>query len=114
MAAVVAFCRVHIFLQLLETHALYWSICLNLLHNCRLSLDEHVQELGHRILRDLNHGQLIVLTESRAENGRSGAHFVLLGVICLFCVATKRLEDGLEVCIDHKRLHNAKLVIVEL
>ena len=54
------------------------------------------------------------MTESRAEDGRGGAHFVLLRVSCLLRLATKRLEDGLEVCIDYERRHSTELVIVEL
>ena len=38
---------------------------------------------------------------------------MLLGVSCLFNLASERLEDGLEICIDDERRHGAKLEINE-
>ena len=114
LAANVAFGHVFILLPLLGTHPLYRSIRPKLLHDRRLPLDENVQELVERILFDLRHRQLIVIAESKAEDSCCGAHFVLLRVSCLLYLATKRLDDGLEVCIDHKRRRGVELVIVEL
>ena len=113
VTADVALCPVLILFSLLGTHALNRAIRPELLHDRRLPLDEHVQEPGERILTDLRHDQLIVLAESRAEDGRRGAHFMLLKVSSLLCLATKRLDDGLEVRIDHERRHGAKLVVKE-
>ena len=45
---------------LLSTHALYWWIRPELLHDRNLPLDERFQELGMRILSDFHHRQLIV------------------------------------------------------
>ena len=114
LAADVAFARVFILRPLLGTHALHWSIRSQLLDYRRLPLDEHVQELGKRFLPHLHHRQSIVIAESRAENGRCGANFVLLRVNCLLYLATERLENKLEVRIDDKQRYNAIYVIVEL
>ena len=114
LSADVAFGRVLILLPLLSTHPLHLPICLDLHHDRRLPLDENVQELGELILSDLHHRQLIVIAESRAEDGRCGAHFVLLGTGCLLHLTTERLENGLKVRIDHERRHGTELVIVEL
>ena len=83
------------------------------LHDPRLAINKHVQKLSVGIISDLHHRQLIVSTESRAENGCRNAHFLLLKVSCLHRLATKQLEDGLEVCIGHKRRHSAKLVVIK-
>ena len=111
VVADVALCRVLVFLPLLYAHSLHRSIGSELLKDRRFPLDEDVQELGQRILSDLHHRQLIVSTESRAENFCCGAHFVLLSVSCLICLATERLKDRLEVCIDDKWRHGAKFVV---
>ena len=79
----------------LSTHALYRSILSELLHDRRVPLDEHVQELGERIFSDLYHRQLIVLSKKRAEDGDRSAHIVLLGVGCMLFLGTERLENGL-------------------
>ena len=114
LAAVVAFNRVFILLPLLGTYPLHRPICSKLLHDRRLPLDENVQELGERNFSHLYHHQLIAIAKSRAEDGRCGAHCVLLGVGCLRCLSINRLENGLEVRMDHKRCHNSELIIVEL
>ena len=95
VTADVALRRVLAFLPLLNAHSLHRSIGLELLEDRRFPLYKNVQELGQRILVDLYHRQLIVSTESRAENCCCGAHFVLLGVSCLICLATERLENRL-------------------
>ena len=59
VAADVALRRVLILLPLICTHALHRSIRPKFLHNRRLPLDEHVQELGERIFSNLHDGQLI-------------------------------------------------------
>ena len=93
LAADVALRRVLVLLPLLSAHSLHRSSGSELLKDCCFSIDEDVQELGQRILFDLHHCQLIVSAEIRAENGRRGAHFVMLGVGCLHCLATERFED---------------------
>ena len=113
VAANVTLSRIVIFFLFLTTNAVHWSICPKLLDDRRLPLDEYVQELGERILADLRHRQLIVSAESRAENGGRGAHFVLWGVSCLLRLVSERVEDGLEVLIDHEWCHGAKLVVEE-
>ena len=93
VAADIALRCLVILFTLLGTYSFHWSICPELLHDRRLLLDEHVQNLGERILSQLYHSQLIVFTESRAEDGGRGTHFVLLGVSFLLRLATERLED---------------------
>ena len=91
VAGDIALRRVLVFLPLLSAHSLHRSIGVELLENRRFPLDENVQELGERILLDLNHCQLIVIAEIRAKNSCCGAHFVLLKVSCLLNLASKRL-----------------------
>ena len=56
---------------------------------------------------------MIVFAESREEDGRCFANFVLLSLNCLLHLATERLEDGLEVRIDHEWHHGAEFIIIE-
>ena len=100
LAADVAFGRVVKILSLFGTHPLLRPIRPKLLHDRRLLLDENVQELGERILSDRHNRQLIIIAESRAEDGRCGAHFVKLGLGCLLCLSINQLVNGLKVRID--------------
>ena len=113
VAANVALRRVFVFLPFLRAHTIQSSIGSELLEDRRFLLDEDVQELGQRILSDLHHCQLIVLTESRAGNYCCRAHFVLLGVRCLIFLTTERLDDRFEVCIDEKRRYGTEFVVDE-
>ena len=111
LAADVALYRVFELLSFLSTHAFHRSIRLGLFHNCRLPFNEYVQNFGERIFPDIDHRHCTVLSESWAKTGSCCAQFVMLGVSCLLCVTTERLEDKLEVRIDHERRHGAKLVV---
>ena len=102
-----------VFLLHLNAHSFYQSNSSELLEDCRFPLDDDVQELGQRILSDLHQRQLIVLTETRAENCCSGTHFVLLGVNCLICLATELIEDRHEIWIDDKRRYGTEFVADE-
>ena len=103
-----------IFLLLAGTKALHCQICMKNRYDLRFPHDERIKEFSERIFSDLYHIPLVKVIKTRSEDGRFCAHFVLLGVVGVLYLATKRLEDGLKIRIDNERRFCTILELVEL
>ena len=100
MTAHVAPIGIIILFLLAGTLALNRTIRPKIRNDLCLPYDERVNDLNERVLFDFHNGHLVKVMKSRGNNGCCCAHFVLLCVRGVRYLATGRLKDGLNVCID--------------
>ena len=113
MTADVAPSGIIIFFLLADTQTLHRAICRENRDDFCFVHNERVKELGYRVLFDFHHSSLVKVIQTRCEDGRCCAHFVLLGVSCVLHPATGRFKNGLKVRIDDEWCFSTILVLVE-